>query len=544
MLPRDRRRLLILVLAAAAHGALAQAPGPRLPAPPPPSALELELAEGKTLIRAIRVEGARSIPEGAIREAVAPYEGRALGTGDFRDLERKLTQLYADRGFVTSGVVMRGRANAEGVAVFDAVEGTVSQVRFATPPRVANPAWLTGLLIPDPQAPVRLGDVQERMAALRDAGVVERIDARIEPLPRLGESELLLAVEEPRPWWAALQYDNYHSPVVGARRPSIAIGHTNITGWGDALDAKIGDTEGLEDARVSYSIPFLRSRWRAGARFERSDSLAIDPPSFKSLEIKSVSETRAVDLQFQFRTPASRALATGAAFERRTAETTLLGLPFSFIPGLPDGTTRVDVTRVFAVASARGDDEVAYLRVQASFGSVGDVLPDVEGAPDDRFSSYLVQGQYARQLTDWGLQAVARVEAQHTRDVLTPIERFVLGGVQTVRGYRESLILRDRALFGSVELRAPVWRPSDEVRVDLAAFVDAAWSRNTRPLAGEPYPERISSVGMGLAVDLPAGISARLDYAYPKHRWLTDNQDSQDRGLHFQLTWKFSSVIP
>src|SRR6185369_2585337 len=158
------------------------------------------------------------------------------------------------------------RPGADGIATFEAVEGTVESVRFASPPKVGRPEWLTGLLVPDPRAPVHLVDLQERMAALRDAGVVERIEARIEPLPKLGESELVLSIEEPRPWWAAVQYDNYHSPVVGAQRPSLLFGHQNVTGWGDSFDVRVGKTGGLEDVRVAYSVPFLRSRWRAGAR--------------------------------------------------------------------------------------------------------------------------------------------------------------------------------------------------------------------------------------------------------------------------------------
>ena len=537
----SRGALLALLLAAGCGGALAQAT--RLPGPPPPSAFELEL-EGKVHVREIRVEGVRSLPPDAVRAVVAPYEGKALGTGDFRDIARKLTQLYADNGFITSGVVLRTRPSADGVATFDAVEGTLERVRFAAAPKVGRSAWLTGLLVPDPRAPVQLVDLQERMAALRDAGIVERIEARIEPLPRLGESELVISVDEPRPWWAAVQYDNHHSPVVGARRPSLLMGHQNITGWGDSLDVRIGKTEGLEDGRVAYSFPFLRSRWRAGVRFERSDALAIDPPSFRTLDIHSDSETRAVELQYSFLTRASRSVALGVAVEKRKSETTLLGIPFSFIPGLPDAVSRVDVERAFFVVTQRGEGQVAYLRAQGSFGRVDDVLSDVAGAPNQRFSVFLFQGQYARRLTEAGLHAVARLEGQYTNDTLVPLEKYVLGGSQTLRGYRESVLLRDRALFGSLELRSPPWRFMENARLELAAFVDGAWARNTLRSAAETIPERLASVGVGLALSLPAGLSARVDYGFPTRRWLTERRDVQDRGLHFLVTWKFTDLIP
>ncbi len=538
---RGRGALLALLLTWAWYGALAQAPS--LPGPAPPSPFEREL-EGKVPVREIRVEGAKSLTSVAIRAVVALYEGKTLGIGDFRDIARKLTQLYSDNGFVTSGVLLRARPGTDGVLIFDAVEGTLESVRFAAPPTVGRPAWLTGLLVPDPRAPVQLTDLQERMAALRDAGVVERIEARIEPLPQIGQSELVLSIEEPRPWWAAVQYDNHHSPVVGARRPSLVFGDQNVTGWGDAIEARIGKTEGLEDVRLVYSVPFLRSRWRAGMRFERSDSLAIDPPTFRSLDVRSNSQTSALELQHMFLTRAARSVALGVSVEERKSETTLLGIPFSFIPGLPDAVNRVDVNRVFLVATQRADGQVAYLRVQESVGRVCDVLTDVVGAPNRNFSVFLLQGQYAHRLTDNGWHAIARIEGQYTNDILAPIEKYVLGGAQTLRGYRENLILRDRVAFGSLELRAPAWRFMDNARLEPAAFIDAAWSRNTLRSQSEVYPEKLASVGVGAALVLPYGLSARVDYGFPTRRWLTERRDIQDRGLHFLVTWRFTDPIP
>jgi len=106
------------------------------------------------------------------------------------------------------------------------------------------------------------------------------------------------------------------------------------------------------------------------------------------------------------------------------------------------------------------------------------------------------------------------------------------------------VLLRDRALFGSLELRSPPWRFMENARLELAAFVDGAWARNTLRSAAETMPERLASVGLGLALALPAGLSARVDYGIPTRRWLTERRDVQDRGLHFLVTWKFTDLIP
>src|SRR5258706_154391 len=92
---------------------------------------------------------------------------------------------------------------------------------LAAPPRWSRPQYLTRLLVPDDEEPVHLGRLQERLAALRDAGIIDRVNAELVPLPRIGESELVVSVEEPRPFGARIDYDNHHAPTIGARRATL-----------------------------------------------------------------------------------------------------------------------------------------------------------------------------------------------------------------------------------------------------------------------------------------------------------------------------------
>jgi hemolysin activation/secretion protein len=506
-----------------------------MPPIPEPSSFERELLGSRVLARRIVVENVRSVPEAEVRAIVAPFEGRSLGEGELRDLERRLTQLYVDRGFVTSGVLLARRPAAEGEVAFTAVEGKLEQVRFSSPLRYAAAGWLTSLLVPQPEEPLRVSELQERMAALRESGVVDRINAEIVPLPEPGASELVVSVEERRPWSAEVRYDNYHSPVVGARRPSLWFEHRNVTGWGDRFDGHVGRTEGLDDFHVAYSVGLPRSPWRFGARYERSDSLAIDPPAFRDLEITTDSTTQRVEVSHALIGQASRALSASLALERRDSKSTLLGLPFSFIAGLLDGIVEIDVARLAAEYTQMGTNSVLFLRGQWSEGRSRLPVIDVEGAPAERFRSLAAQGQYAMRLNEAGAQVLLRVDAQYSPDTLFPIEKKAVGGAESVRGYRENVLLRDSAIVATLEGRYPVWARGDS-RLSVAAFVDAAYARDSDPRFEEPV-RSIASVGLGLIAALPYGFSARIDYAYPNRRWLTENADSQDRGLHFRVSW-------
>jgi len=79
-----------------------------------------------------------------------------------------------------------------------------------------------------------------------------------------------------------------------------------------------------------------------------------------------------------------------------------------------------------------------------------------------------------RRLTDWGLQALTRLDVQLASAPLLPLEQIAVGGRYSVRGYRENQLVRDNGVIGSVEARVPVVRNVSWADVvELASFMDA-----------------------------------------------------------------------
>ena len=264
---------------------------------------------------------------------------------------------------------------------------------------------------------------------------------------------------------------------------------------------------------------------------------------FNAIDIESES----IEFEGGLRQPIYRApgqeLAASLTFNWRESDTFLLGRRFSFAEGVKNGRSTVSVIRGVADWLDQGQEQAIALRSTFSGGiDAFGATTNPGDVPDGEFFAWLGQAQWVRRIDPWDLRLVARGEAQLTPDRLLPLEKFAIGGADTVRGYRENLLVRDNGWNASLEVRIPVLDLSppfvdpeiEDGRVDLAPFFDIGQSWNTK--VDDPAPRTISSIGIGLRWAPVRGVVASLYYGYAL-RDIADFQDEdiQDDGIHFSI---------
>jgi hemolysin activation/secretion protein len=114
----------------------------------------------------------------------------------------------------------------------------------------------------------------------------------------------------------------------------------------------------------------------------------------------------------------------------------------------------------------------------------------------------------------WDL--VARGEAQLASGTLLPSERFSAGGADTVRGYLEGEASGDVGVRGSLELTSPGFKVGSwggDWRMNGLAFVDGAYARKLATDVDMASGNWLASLGTGLRLTGPRGMSLQLDLA-------------------------------
>lgn len=138
----------------------------------------------------------------------------------------------------------------------------------------------------------------------------------------------------------------------------------------------------------------------------------------------------------------------------------------------------------------------------------------------------------------WEVQAL--VDGQYTRDALVPGEQYGLGGLNSVRGFKEREVSNDYGYRATAELYSPSFASAlklDNSRLRAVAFYDMGYVKRNKALPGEIAATGIASIGAGLRYSLGKHFNARFDYAYVVDGAPT-RADGEERA-HFSLVYVF-----
>ena len=387
------------------------------------------------------------------------------------------------------------------------------------------------------------------------------VKADLQPGDRPGEARLALLVEPAPRYEAYAGLANDRSPAVGGLHWGAGLAMRNLLAPGDRIAADGGLTAGHPDAQLSYRTPLFTPGVALWLRGSVNRAAVVDAP-LRDLDIRSrdwaVEGGLTGTLFARPLSPAAdssghetsaRSVTVTAGAVHRETETFLLGEPFSFSPGAVRGRAAYTAGRVRLDWTERSSDAVWLVGIGATIGIDGtrSDIPDIPN-PGRHFVAVIVEASHARRLGDSGFELRARVTGQITSGPVYSGERFSAGGSQSVRGYRENLLLADEGAFGSVELAYPLRLDRGRKgglglewgNVTPSLFLEGAVVHN-RDTALQPDPRRIASVGAALAWTPSTRLSARVSYGLALvDAQIAGSHDLQDSGIAFALSYRLA----
>lgn len=491
---------------------------------------------GTITVQEFEIKGSTVFSPEELANITAPFTQRPITLAELFQVRSAITQLYLERGYVNSGAYIPPQRLQSGKVEIRVVEGSIEEIQVVGTRRL-DPNYVRGRLAIATTPPLNRVRLLEALQLLQLNPLIQTVSAELSAGSRPGSSLLSVEVAEADSLSGLLGLDNGRSPSVGTLRRRIQLSEANLLGLGDGITLGYANTDGSNSLDASYSLPINPQNGTLSFSYGSSSSNVIEPP-FNQLDINASSRYYELTLRQPLIQSPNQEFALGLTASRRESEASLLGgeLPFPALGADPQGRTRVSALRFFQEWTQRGSQEVFALRSQLSFGLGAFDATINAAAPDSRFVAWRGQGQYVRLLAPETLLLV-RADLQFADRSLVALEQFGLGGQDSVRGYRQDLLLTDNGLFASAEVRLPILRlPELESVVQLAPFVDfgTGWNTVARTTA---VPETLASVGLGLRWQWGDRLTARFDWGIPLVFVDARKTTWQENGLYFLLSY-------
>lgn len=568
---------------------MGEAPAPLMAPPPLPA---LPPSAGTALITEILIESGNAPPATPLPGWQAPSDPLAQITltptdrfdadwvrGQFRQngmmdqpvaldrfvaLVQQINRAFIANGYINSGLLLDGSPPANGGPLqLRLISGGVAAMAGQPGVVVAwgsngskglNEAYVLARMPSAQAVPLNAIHIEREFRQLAESSAISTVNANLRPGARPGEAQLQLIVDPAPRFDLYLTAANNRSPAIGGERLAIGGSVRNLLTAGDIFSAEGGLTSDRPDVLASYIVPTIDPATRILVRGGYNEAAVVDA-QLQPLDIRSTDwHVEAGVERTLFERPllpgtepgtwqTARSVTMGLRYAHRKTRTFLLGQPFSFSPGAVDGRTEYDALRLTADWVERGVDMVFAVSLTATqgLGGTNSRIPTLLN-PDGNFRAVRLQSSFVQRLRNDGWELRARVGGQWADGILYSGERFAAGGAQSVRGYRETLLLSDMGLNGSLELARSFSLTNSSARFDwgrftAAAFVEGALLGNRE--GADPVPDEIGSVGASLAWQPSPAITARISYGHALNDpAIAGDRNIQDRGVHFAVTFR------
>lgn len=508
-------------------------------APPPPAATP-PTRSGALSLRVERIvfTGNTVVSTRVLDGLAAPYVNRPLSGGDIEALRRRVTQYYVDAGYINSGAILSDNAYSGGVLTYTIIEGRLSDIRISGLGYL-TPRYITSRLSPG-DGVLNIDALREKFQMLLGDPLIAQMNARVVPGAAAGEADLDLDVVRAAAFQLTGYFNNYRPPSIGAEALGVRASARDLTGQGDELDVILEtpiEGGGTVNSSVHWRMPIFQPDTFLLVQYDHGLSAVTEEP-VDVLDVRSVLVSRGLGIEETLYDSLQQHLSVSLVRAGRENRTTLLGTPFSFIQGEPNGDTVAPVWRFAQDYSWRTTTDVLALRSTFSYVTDNEAVPlglPSTAEPASAYSIWLGQLQYTRQVMDNGAEIVARGTVQATRSHLLPLDAMTIGGDSSVRGYRENQLLADTGEVLNLEFHYPLPHilPAG-VEMSVIPFTDVGHGK----VIGQGSAT-LSSLGLGTQLrwrGLQFDVSKAYRLSYPD-ALVTGHGNLQDRGIYFQLQY-------
>ncbi len=491
-------------------------------------------------VNSVEVAPSEILTKEEINKLVQPIVGKNVFIEDIQKVIDSINNLYAEKGFVTARAFLPEQTVENGNIYIALTESKIGNITVQQN-KWTKDGYITSRL---PQKEGELFDIVELEKDVLDFNRYNdgvKLSANLKAGEKPGTTDIELVADETFPFHVMGIFDNAGRYNTGSLRGGAMIYADSLFGHRDRVALGSYFSKGAQSPFFDYNFPVNRKDGRVGFMYSSTFANVKYGPMADLFDLRSTGSQYSVYYSQPIIRKPGFELKTYAAANYKRSRTDISLRDFDNV-----GTHSIDnITSLEVALQARKDTKygIWYLNQDAYYA-----IPIFSSDRDNNYFKY--SGSLVR-LHDFSHGIIGQLRSNYQfipGDKKIPyLDQMQTGGLATVRGYNEGLMIGKNGYFISGELMFPILpreitspRSGEKIPfigkyVKGAIFADTAgiFPAASEDVYGGSY--FAASVGMGLRVQLPGDLSARLYWGYPLIRNYWEDASKMGR-FHFELT--------
>lgn len=467
------------------------------------------------VLKDVQVTPSQVFTAADISQLIAPYIGKDVTLDDLYTLVGQFNERYRKGGYVTCRAFLAPQTIHDGVVQIELVEGKTGQVSVEGNDSTRSDYITHRLNLPQG----KLGNLNElnkqilRFNATNDVQLHLAMKAGAEA----GTTDYIITAREPQREVFGLFSDNAGYKTSGLYRGGMYWQERSLTGNRDSLFLSTVFSDGTRSFASSYTAPINHHGAKAGVSYSTNSVHITDGP-LEPLHVRGHSYAYNFFLTRPVRTTETLKSEVGFDYNYQHSKTSFWGMPWV--------DDKLSTFHFYYDQIDYGQTTVFYQKHGYRFGRYTNIADTTRN-----YGKYELNTLYQKHFAH-GQAWTLRLDGQlSSTQYLPSAEMFYLGGLYSVRGYRESLIGGDGGFMASAEYAVPITKNK---KTSAYVFLDGG-----RIWGSSAFGDR-SLVGTGLGIKSEIGehAYANVALAFPLIRTINDEEQSRTR-IHFSVNMTF-----
>ena len=477
------------------------------------------------LIKKIDVEGYEILTDKEISTVTSKFEGKYLTLEEIKKIPDEINDIYRNYKILTVIAYLPPQDIIDNTVKIKVLEGRIGKIRVVGNKKT-NSTYIKHVLNQKEGDIIFVPEIEQKIISFNKNSDV-RLSASIKKGEKLGTTDIELNLKENNPYHFGLSFDNSGTDNTGLYQTGINTQIDSLLGFRDKLMSGFQVSKGINSIYSGYEIPLGYSGLKLGGIFSKGNSSVIEG-AFKDSDIKAKSTNYSVYLSRPVYNSRKLYIGSNASLNFKTSKTYMLGVPIEELGG--DPTSRITSTKLslISILNDKYGQWTHSSNVHLGMTALGG---------KEEFYKYTGSIQRTT-LLGKNSMLILKGSTQLTSRQLPPLEKFQVGGVDTVHGYPESYSVGDCGYVLNSEFRYPLaFLPKKigkyEFRKRFQGIIFMDMGRNY-------YKDKVASseiiklmgVGGGIRFKISKYLSGRIDYSYG----LTHRNDSINLSrINFQI---------